>query len=99
MSVVDHKLSQPIGGNKTYVIFSWNQNWLKQIAIIFLIFVPVHHISLQYLSLFLYNNQAGQETFDRIQERTGYEFLRSQIVTAYRRNQNLGDILIKSTLD
>jgi len=38
-------------------------------------------------------------TFDRIQERTGYVFRRSQIVTAYKRNQNLSDILIRSKLD
>jgi len=52
-----------------------------------------------------YNDQAYiiaklvKTTFDRIQERTGYELRRSQIVTAYKRNQNLSDILIKSKLD
>jgi len=37
--------------------------------------------------------------FDRIQERTDYELRRAQIVTAYKRNQNLSDILIKSKSD
>ena len=52
-----------------------------------------------------YNDQAYiiaklvKTTFDRIQERTGYEFRRSQIVTTYKRNQNLSDILMRSKID
>ena len=38
-------------------------------------------------------------TFDRIQERSGHIYQRSQIVTAYKRNRNLRDFLVKAKLN
>ena len=38
-------------------------------------------------------------TFDRIQERSGHIYHRSQIVTAYKRNRNLRDFLVKAKVN
>ena len=37
--------------------------------------------------------------FERIQERSGHIYWRSQIVTAYKRNPNLGDFLVRAKLN
>ena len=37
--------------------------------------------------------------FERIQERSGAAYWRSQIVTAYKRNPNLGDFLVRAKIN
>ena len=37
-------------------------------------------------------------TFNRIQEKSGYIYHRSQTVTAFKRNRNLSDILVSAKL-
>ena len=41
----------------------------------------------------------AKDSYEKIQERSGYTFLRQQMVTAFKRNRNLKELLIKAKLD
>ena len=55
--------------------------------------------------VFMYNDKASdianlvKEIYEKIQERGGNTFPRIQLVTAYKKNANLRDLIVRSKLD